>query len=191
MVNLGQSLAFESNWRHLDFFSGSQTGAEHFPAGDTVMTLRYGWRMKNAGYSGRSLSAKLGLKPGMTCWRDRMPAEIADLLNDQEPGQVVLADADPGLMCAHVFVTEREELETLLARLRHLLAPDGMIWVSWPKKASKVPTTVTEDVVREICLPMGLVDVKVCAVNEVWSGLKLVIRKELRKDQARKLATEK
>ncbi|WP_269582723.1 DUF3052 family protein [Roseibium sp. Sym1] len=145
--------------------------------------------MAQAGYSGRPLSAKLGLKPGMTCWRHNMPEEIGELLDAQEPAASVVATAAPGLDCAHVFVTEHEDLAAQLSHLRQLLAPDGMIWVSWPKKASKVPTTVTEDTVREICLPMGLVDVKVCAVDAVWSGLKLVIRKELRKEQADKLAS--
>jgi DUF3052 family protein len=144
--------------------------------------------MKQAGYSGRPLSAKLGLKPGMTCWRHEIPVGIADLLDSQEPSQIILASPEPGHTCAHIFVTEREVLADLLGKLRELLAPDGMIWVSWPKKSSKVPTTVTEDVIREICLPTGLVDVKVCAVDDVWSGLKLVIRKELRKDQVQKLA---
>jgi hypothetical protein len=77
-------------------------------------------------------------------------------------------------------VTERAVLETRLASLRHQIAPDGQIWVSWPKKAAKVATDITEDTIREVCLPLGLVDTKVCAIDEVWSGLKLVIRKELR-----------
>ena len=85
-----------------------------------------------------------------------------------------------GIDAAHVFVTARAELETKLDQLLPLLDPAGMIWVSWPKKASKVPTDITEDVIREIALPMGLVDVKVCAVDEVWSGLKLVIRRQNR-----------
>ena len=144
--------------------------------------------MTQAGYSGRPLSAKLGLKPGMTCWRHEMPPEVAGLLDSQEPDLLFQTSPSPGLDFAHVFTREREEISALLERLRGLLAPDGMIWVSWPKKASKVPTTVTEDVVRDICLPRGLVDVKVCAVDTVWSGLKLVIRKELRKDQEEKLA---
>jgi len=143
--------------------------------------------MPQAGYSGRPLSAKLGLKPGMTCWRLDMPPEIAALLDSQEPGQKLLTAPDPGLDCAHVFVTRRQDLQSQLTLLRDTLSPDGMVWVSWPKKASKVPTDVTEDVIRDICLPMGLVDVKVCAVDTVWSGLKLMIRKELRKDQAAKL----
>lgn len=144
--------------------------------------------MPEAGYSGRPLSAKLGLKPGMICWRHRMPEDISALLQTQAPGAVIRTAPEPGVECAHVFVTERVELTGLLETLRVLLAPDGMIWVSWPKKASKLPTDITEDTIRELCLPMGLVDVKVCAVDGIWSGLKLMIRKELRKEQAAKLA---
>ncbi|WP_422375802.1 hypothetical protein [Roseibium sp.] len=146
--------------------------------------------MSQTGYSGRPLSAKLGLKPGMTCWRHNMPVPIAKLLDDQAPETRPVTAPLSGLECAHLFVTERSELTDLLQGLRGLLAPVGMIWVSWPKKASKVPTTVTEDVVREICLPMGLVDIKVCAVDAVWSGLKLVIRKELRAAQAERLSAK-
>ena len=144
--------------------------------------------MPEAGYSGRPLSAKLGLKPGMVCWRHQMPEDISALLEIQEPGAVLLAAPEPALDCAHVFVTERVDLTGHLTALRDLLAPNGMIWGSWPKKASKVPTDITEDTIRELCLPMGLVDVKVCAVDKIWSGLKLMIRKELRKVQAAKLA---
>lgn len=143
--------------------------------------------MAQAGYSSRPLSAKLGLKPGMTCWRHEMPEDIAALLDLQEPGQQLQSSPAAGLSFAHIFAKEREDLSILPERLRGLLASDGMIWVSWPKKSSKVPTTVTEDVVREICLPIGLVDVKVCAVDSVWSGLKLVIRKELRKEHESRL----
>jgi hypothetical protein len=85
-----------------------------------------------------------------------------------------------GLEAAHVFVDSSRELARLLERLRKTIAQDGMVWVSWPKKASGVETDVTEDTVREVALPLGFVDVKVCSVDEVWSGLKLVIRKKLR-----------
>lgn len=84
----------------------------------------------------------------------------------------------------HVFVAEKQALSGHLAALRKSLKPQASIWVSWPKKASKVPTDITEDVVRELALPLGFVDVKVCAVDEVWSGLKLVVRKELRRASA-------
>lgn len=83
-------------------------------------------------------------------------------------------------MYLHLFTTFRAEMEAVLTAARHRLAPNGMIWLSWPKKASKVPTDITEDIIREVCLPMGYVDVKVCAVDEIWSGLNLVIHKELR-----------
>ena len=130
------------------------------------------------GYSGTPLASKLGLKPLQRAWFPAMPDSVR-----AEIGDVELAETDaiePGLDMAHIFVTERAELERLLADLRGKIARDGMVWVSWPKKASKVQTDVTEDTIRDVALPMGYVDVKVCAVDEVWSGLKLVIRKELR-----------
>ena len=144
--------------------------------------------MNQSGYSGRPLSAKLGLKPGMTCWRLNMPDDISGILDELVPELRVLSSPDSGLEYAHLFITERDVLAEQLGVLRRRIAPDGMIWVSWPKKSSKVPTTVTEDVIREVCLPMGLVDVKVCAIDAIWSGLKLVIRKELRTGQKEKLA---
>ncbi|MET1415010.1 hypothetical protein ABVF61_22245 [Roseibium sp. HPY-6] len=144
--------------------------------------------MNQSGYSGRPLAAKLGLKPGMTCWRLNMPDEISGILDEQVPELRVGPSPASGLDCAHLFITEKDVLAEQLGVLRRKISPDGMIWVSWPKKSSKVPTSVTEDVIREVCLPMGLVDVKVCAVDAVWSGLKLVIRKELRSKQAQKSA---
>ena len=80
----------------------------------------------------------------------------------------------------HVFSTRRAELERILVDCRSKMKPSAMIWASWPKKSAKVPTEITEDIVREIALPLGFVDVKVCAVTEIWSGLKLVVRRELR-----------
>src|SRR5690606_40009672 len=91
-----------------------------------------------------------------------------------------LGDAQQGYQFIHLFTASRAVLEKLSRPLMGLIARDGMIWVSWPKKASKVQTDITEDTIREIVLPLGLVDVKVCAVDEIWSGLKLVIRKEIR-----------
>ena len=87
---------------------------------------------------------------------------------------------EEGPDAAHIFVTERTQLEAKLVTLRDHMARDGHVWVSWPKQAAKLPTDITEDTIREVALPLGLVDTKVCAVDEVWSGLKLVIRKELR-----------
>jgi hypothetical protein len=131
-----------------------------------------------AGYSGTPLAKKLGLKPGQRAWLFAMPDSVR-----AEIGDVGLDEAsaiEPGLDVVHAFVSERSVLEALLARLLGAIARDGMVWVSWPKKASRVPTDITEDTIREVALPMGWVDVKVCAVDKVWSGLKLVIRKELR-----------
>lgn len=130
------------------------------------------------GYSGTPLATKLSLKPSLRAWFDGMPdcvaAEIGDVGIERLPAPVAPIDA------AHIFVTERTDLKEKVALLRPLLAPAGFLWISWPKKASKVPTDITEDVIREVILPTGLVDVKVCAVDAIWSGLKLMIRKELR-----------
>ncbi|HEX8643241.1 MAG TPA: hypothetical protein VF702_04935 [Allosphingosinicella sp.] len=134
-----------------------------------------------AGYSGRPLAGKLGLKPGQRAWRSGMPASVAAEIEEGMPGYSFAAEPEEGVELAHVFTASRAELEAEIARLRRLLDPAGTIWISWPKKASKVPTDITEDIVREIALPLGLVDVKVCAVDETWSGLKLVIRKALRR----------
>jgi len=131
-----------------------------------------------AGYSGTPLAAKLGLKPGQRVWRDAMPPSVAAEIGDT--GAILLDRPEAGLDVAHIFKTDRARLADDLAALRRLLDPAGFVWVSWPKKASNVPTDIDENAIREICLPMGLVDVKVCAVDQVWSGLKLMIRKELR-----------
>lgn len=133
-----------------------------------------------SGYSGKPLAMKLSLRDGQVCWFHQMPESVQDEIDEYALELTFVADPAEGIDAAHIFVTERAELEQLLAALRHQIAKDGQIWVSWPKKASKVETDVTEDTIREICLPMGLVDTKVCAVDETWSGLKLVIRKELR-----------
>jgi hypothetical protein len=133
-----------------------------------------------AGYSGTPLSNKLGLRPGSCVLAIAAPDEYLSLLEPLPQGVVFVRGPGPRLDIAHVFVRERKELARHLASLRKKLKPDAAIWVSWPKKASKVPTDVTEDVVRTVALPLGLVDIKVCAVTEVWSGLKLVVRKELR-----------
>ena len=109
-----------------------------------------------------------------------MPDSVRTEIDPDAIRLVVLAAPEPGLDAAHVFVVARSDLERHIALLRDRLAVDGMIWVSWPKKASKVATDITDHVVRAVALPTGLVDVKVCAVDDIWSGLKLVIRKTLR-----------
>jgi hypothetical protein len=131
--------------------------------------------MTEAGYSGTPLRKKLGVLPGQVTWRLAMPEAVANEIDGDAP-PALLAEPVAGLESAHLFVTERAVLAAELSRLRPLLAPKGMIWVSWPKKAAKLPTDVTEDAIRALALPMGYVDVKVCAVDAIWSGLKLVIR---------------
>ncbi|MEA2223469.1 MAG: hypothetical protein QOH83_1845 [Solirubrobacteraceae bacterium] len=133
-----------------------------------------------AGYSATPLVRKLGFKPGMRVRYVAAPDEFANLVGELPDGVQVLERAAADLDLALLFVTERRELERGLVALQPKLRPAGMIWVAWPKRASKVPTDVSEDVVREVALPRGLVDVKVCAIDAVWSGLKLVTRRELR-----------
>ncbi|WAC23774.1 hypothetical protein [Blastomonas sp. SL216] len=132
------------------------------------------------GYSGTPLARKLGLKPGMRMWFDAIPETVRAEITSEVEALETVASPEQGFAAAHLFTTERAVLERELARLMAAMDRDGLIWVSWPKKAAKVDTDITEDVIRSIALPMGLVDVKVCAVDAIWSGLKLVIRKELR-----------
>lgn len=129
----------------------------------------------SAGYSGTTLRKKLGVVPGQMTWRLAMPEAVAAKIDGDDPPLLVVVPV-AGLAMAHVFVTEAKVLAAALTQLRGVLAPNGMVWVSWPKKAAKVPTDITEDRIRALALPMGFVDVKVCAVDAVWSGLKLVIR---------------
>lgn len=116
----------------------------------------------------------------MRVWWDKMPASIRKEITADGPGLDLLEAPEPPIGAAHIFVTNRPDLEAKLLQLTPMLEPAGFIWVSWPKKAAKVPTGITEDVIRDIALPMHLVDVKVCSVDDIWSGLKLVIRKEHR-----------
>jgi hypothetical protein len=130
-----------------------------------------------AGYSGTPLGKKLGVKTGQRTWRFQMPASVAREIEENGCVPILLRAPEPGLEMAHIFVFRRNELLDQLPRLRKLLAPAGIIWISWPKKSSKVETDVTEDFVRNVALALGLVEIKVCAVDGVWSGLKLMIRK--------------
>ena len=142
--------------------------------------------MSDVGYSGTPLAQKLGLKDGQRALFIDLPVSLVELVTSRqfvESSRITIAqlgDAPRGYDFVHLFTTARSVLETLAQPLMNLIARDGMIWVSWPKKAAKVATDITEDVIRDVVLPIGLVDVKVCAVDETWSGLKLVIRKELR-----------
>ena len=134
-----------------------------------------------AGYSGIPLAKKLSLKDGMRVWFDNMPESVR---GEIDASGVVLSEEavpTPGIHAAHIFVMSRADMEEKLSLLRTLIDPSGFIWVSWPKKSSKVETDITEDGIREVILPdTDLVDVKVCAVDETWSGLKLMVRKERR-----------
>ncbi len=132
-----------------------------------------------AGYSPTPLAKKLGFSDGAAVYAVAMPASVKAEITQTAMPQFT-AKAAKGQLAAHVFATKAAALETQLKKLRPLLASHGMVWVSWPKKAAKVETDITEDTIRKIALPMGYVDVKVCAVDETWSGLKLVIRKSAR-----------
>jgi hypothetical protein len=133
----------------------------------------------SAGYSGTPLPKKLGFKPGMTAVFLDAPDHLDELVGELD-GVTVKRALRGRADIALCFVTQRRDLERRAGKLREAVAPDGMVWVCWPKKASKVATDMTEDVVREVLLPTGLVDIKVAAIDETWSGLKLVVRRELR-----------
>jgi hypothetical protein len=132
------------------------------------------------GYSGTPLTKKLGIKEGSTVCAVAAPENYRDLLQPLPPSVRFATHADSRVDIVHLFATRSTELARMLTKYRATLAPTAVVWVSWPKKASKTPTDITEDTVREVALPLGFVDVKVCAVDDVWSGLKLVVRKELR-----------
>jgi hypothetical protein len=126
------------------------------------------------------LAKKLGFSPGMSIAVIGAPKDYDDWVAPL-PAGVRLVRRTPKLPVAvHLFTTARDELQRRLEALRASLDPGGYVWVSWPKKSAKVPTDITEDVIRAVALPMGWVDVKVCAVSDVWSGLKLVIRRSER-----------
>jgi hypothetical protein len=133
-----------------------------------------------AGYSATPLSRKLGMREGSRILLLGAPADYAAQLQPLPPGVAFKDTVDAEIDIAQLFVMTRTELQPWLVRLRKDLRPDAVLWVSWPKKASKVPTDITEDTIRALALPLGWVDIKVCAVSEIWSGLKLVVRKALR-----------
>ena len=140
-----------------------------------------------SGYSGTPLPAKLGLKDGMTAAFIALPHDLDDLAGavdfaqvDRLPDWSEISGIRQKYDAVHAFARQRADIEDRLVDVEAAIKRDGMVWVSWPKKASKVPTDVTEGVVRAEALKLDLVDVKVAAVNEIWSGLKLVIRKDRR-----------
>ena len=134
-----------------------------------------------AGYSSTPLWKKLGYKTGARAFVDSAPPGYVKLLGLPSEVKVTwLRRPEAGLGFVHVFAKEAAALRKQLGSFRRQIAPDGIIWVSWPKKSSGVGTDITEDTIREIALPTGLVDIKVCAVDATWSGLKLMIRKSER-----------
>lgn len=138
----------------------------------------------SAGYSGTPLVKKLGIKPGFRLKTKNAPTNYLDLISPIPEDVTVSARLKSSVDVWHLFTKSKSELKKHLPIAQSQIKVDGMIWVSWPKKSSGVKSTVTESTIREVCLPIGLVDIKVCAVDETWSGLKLVIRKELRKKRA-------
>jgi hypothetical protein len=135
-----------------------------------------------AGYSGTPLAKKLGIAAGTEVLVLDAPADYRDLLQPLPDDVRFSREATATTALAHVFVLRRTDLARRLQAFRRELAASTPVWVSWPKKSSRVATDVSEDVIREVALPLGYVDVKVCAVSETWSGLKLVVRKELRRE---------
>jgi hypothetical protein len=133
-----------------------------------------------AGYSGTPLVRKLGVKESHRLLLLCAPEDYVELLEPLPAGVVFESEAHARVDIVQVFVTSQEALARHLRTLRAKLDPNAVVWVSWPKKSAKMATTVTEDTIRQAALPLGFVDVKVCAVSDVWSGLKLVVRKELR-----------
>ena len=133
-----------------------------------------------AGYSGTPLIRKLGIRPQEQVLAINAPKNYKKLLGDLPEGASVV-DRITNANFIHLFVRRRANLAKELPRLRNKLTDTGTLWVSWPKKSSGVPTDVTEDVIREVALPLGVVDTKVCAVDETWSGLKLMIRRTNRR----------
>ena len=136
--------------------------------------------LPTTGYSGTPLPKKLGYKPSSKVLLIGAPAEYKTLLGALPEGVAFVKKAGPGVDLVHLFTVEKADLQGELSALRKQLKADAAVWVSWPKKSAKVPTDITEDTIREVALPMGFVDIMVCAVNDVWSGLKLVVRKEHR-----------
>jgi hypothetical protein len=132
----------------------------------------------NSGYSDRTLPQKLGLKKGMKAISFSAPPEYTDWLGSA--ASILKSGVAPPWDFVHLFVNQISELENRLVQIAKEIKPDGMIWISWYKKSSKLTTEISEDILRDTCFPLGLVDIKVCSVSPDWTGLKFVIRKKLR-----------
>lgn len=137
-----------------------------------------------AGYSGTPLVRKLGIRPNEQIIALNPPKHYPELLGELPDKAAIRNRLTSRAGFVHLFVTRRADLEQRLTSLRAKLDEAGILWVSWPKKAAKVATDITEDTIREVALPLGFVDVKVCAVDEIWSGLKLMVRRANRKSSA-------
>jgi hypothetical protein len=133
-----------------------------------------------AGYSGKSIVQKLGIKPGFCIFAEGAPKAYEKIVGSLPPGASVQATPKPPLDMVHLFATQSAGLAERLRHYRKTIATDGMIWVSWPKKSSGIASDLSDVVVRETALPLGLVDIKVCAIDDVWSGLKFVIPRDQR-----------
>ena len=133
-----------------------------------------------AGYSNVPLARKLGIARGKRVHLVNAPPNYRTLVSPLPEGVIFVSRLSATTDLVHLFGTSRATLASTLGQVRKAMRPDAVVWVSWPKKPAQVATDLTEDAVREIALPLGLVDVKVCAVDDVWSGLKLVVRKTLR-----------
>jgi hypothetical protein len=133
-----------------------------------------------AGYSSKSVVQKLGIKPGFCIFVDGAPSAYGNLVGPLPAGVKITTSPEPPLHMVHVFATRAAGLASKLRSYRAAVAPDGMIWVSWPKKSARLATDLTDVVLRDTALPLGLVDIKVCAIDDMWSGLKFVIPKEQR-----------
>ena len=134
----------------------------------------------SAGYSGTPLAKKLGIRASSRLYLQAAPGNYGALLAPLPGGVQTMPHIDASTDIIHLFATRRTELRALLRTTRAAMRPDAIVWVSWPKRAARVPTDITEEVIRELALPMDLVDIKVCAVDATWSGLKLMVRRARR-----------
>jgi len=133
-----------------------------------------------AGYSGKPLVTKLGIKPFFNIFIINAPPDYKSIVHDIPESVIILTAWKKNINLVHIFSIDKSEMIKSINKAKNHITQNGMIWVSWPKKSSKLLTDITEDTIRNIALSIDLVDIKVCAIDDCWSGLKLVIRKEKR-----------